>query len=118
MPSKRLRRRNRPRSSVWPSLRVLLADDHVLFLEGVRALLEVRGLKVVGQAVNGIEAVRLAREHRPNVAVLDGLMPALNGVDAARQIAALVPGVGLILVNGLTEEETVRDALKAGVRGF
>jgi len=97
---------------------VLVADDHVVFLEGIEALLRARGLEVVAEAVNGAEAVRLADQHRPDVVVLDVVMPVLDGVDAAREIAAAAPGIGLILLSGLTEEQVVRDALRVGVRGF
>src|SRR6266581_3789155 len=99
-------------------VRVLVADDHLVFLEGIQALLTARGLEVVAQAVNGADAVRLAHERRPDVAVLDVVMPVLGGVDAAREIAAAAPGMGLILLSGLTEERMVRDALRVGVRGF
>jgi DNA-binding NarL/FixJ family response regulator len=110
------RRAGPPRAA--RSLRVLVADDHLVFLEGMHAVLEARGLRVVGQAANGADAVRLAREHRPDVAVLDVAMPVLSGVDAAREIGKAVPGVGLILLSALTEARVVRDALRAGVRGF
>jgi len=97
---------------------VLVADDHLVFLEGIQALLKARGLNVVAQAADGATAVRLADERRPDVVVLDVAMPVLNGVDAAREIATAAPGIGLILLSGLTEERIVRDALRAGVRGF
>jgi DNA-binding NarL/FixJ family response regulator len=114
---KRTWRRSRP-PRARRSLRVLVADDHLVFLEGMHAVLEARGLQVVGKAANGADAVRLAREHRPDVAVLDVAMPVLSGVDAAREIGKAVPGVGLILLSALTEARAVRDALRAGVRGF
>ncbi len=111
-------RRSRLTRPAGRRVRVLVADDHLVFLEGIQALLTARGLEVVAQAVNGADAVRLAHERRPDVAVLDVVMPVLGGVDAAREIAAAAPGMGLILLSGLTEERMVRDALRAGVRGF
>ena len=100
------------------SPRVLLADHHLVFLEGLHALLELRGLEVVGRASNGADAVRLAREHRPDVAVLELMLPVMNGLEAAREIVSAVPGMGVVLLSDLTGEQVVRHALKAGVRGF
>src|SRR6266702_2633814 len=108
---KPVRRRRRRPPSAWRSLRVLVADDHLVFLEGIQALLKARGLNVVAQAADGATAVRLADERRPDVVVLDV-------VDAAREIDTAAPGIGLILLSGLTEERIVRDELRAGVRGF
>src|SRR5437867_3710800 len=119
MPTKKQRwKLSRPRPTAGHRIRVLVADDHLVFLESVRVLLQVRGLEVVGQATDGAVAVRLADELRPDVVLLDVAMPVLNGVDAAREIAAAAPGTGLILLSGLAEERIVRDALRAGVRGF
>jgi DNA-binding NarL/FixJ family response regulator len=100
------------------SPRVLLADHHLVFLEGLQALLEIRGLEVVGRATNGVDAVRLARERRPDVAVLEIMLPVLNGVESAKQIVAAVSGIGVVLLSDLTGEQVIRHALKAGVRGF
>jgi DNA-binding NarL/FixJ family response regulator len=109
-----------PRQQVEPcgSPRVLLADHHLVFLEGLHALLETRGLEVVGRATNGADAVRLARERRPDVAVLEITLPVLHGLEAAKEIVGAVPGIGVVLLSDLTGEQVVRHALKAGVRGF
>ena len=71
--------------------RILLADDHVIVRQGFRALLEREGLEVVAEAANGHEAVRLAGELLPDVAVLDFAMPLLNGLDAAKEIRRCSP---------------------------
>ncbi|HYT04277.1 MAG TPA: response regulator transcription factor [Gemmatimonadales bacterium] len=98
--------------------RVLLADDHAVVRQGLRALLERHGFSVVAEAGDGRTAVNLAREHHPDVAVLDVVMPVLNGVDAAHEIARTCDGVGIVLLTMYSEDHYVRDAIRDGVRGF
>src|SRR2546427_10040324 len=100
------------------SLRVVLADDHVVLRQGVRALLERHGFEVVAEASDGRTAVELTRRHEPNVAVLDIMMPLLNGIDAARQIVEACPGTQVVMLTALEQERLVTDAVQAGVRGF
>src|SRR5256884_4213022 len=100
------------------SLRVVLADDHVVLRQGVRALLERHGLEVVAEASDGRAAVELARQHEPDVAVLDIMMPLLNGIDAARQIVEARPGIQVVMLTALEQERLVTEAVRAGVRGF
>lgn len=100
------------------SLRVVLADDHVVLRQGVRALLERHGLEVVAEASDGRAAVEAAREHEPDVAVLDIMMPLLNGIDAARQIVEARPGIQIVMLTALEQERLVTEAVRAGVRGF
>src|SRR3989454_11139317 len=100
------------------SLRVVLADDHVVLRQGVRALLERQGLEVVDEASDGRAAVEVAREHEPDVAVLDIMMPLLNGIDAARQIVEARPGIQIVMLTALEQERLVTEAVRAGVRGF
>ncbi len=99
-------------------LRVLLGDDHQIVRQGFRAILESEGFNVVAEAVNGHEAVRLARQERPDVAVLDLVMPFLNGVDAGREILGSCPGTRVILLTMHTEEHIIVGALRAGIRGY
>lgn len=99
-------------------LRVLLADDHVMFMQGLRGLLEREGIVVAGEARDGREAVRLAGKHTPDVAVLDLTMPLLNGLDAAREIRKVSPDTRMIILTRHTEEQYVVEALRAGVSGF
>src|SRR2546428_7579343 len=99
------------------SLRVVLADDHVVLRQGVRALLERHGFEVVAEASDGRTAVELARQHEPHVAVLDIMMPLLNGIDAARQIVEACPGTQVVMLTALEQERLVTDAVQAGVRG-
>jgi DNA-binding NarL/FixJ family response regulator len=98
-------------------IRVVLADDHAVVREGVRLLLELEGFEVVGQAADGLEAVRLVRQLAPEIAVLDRAMPLLNGVDAARELRQACPGTRLILLTMDTDENHILEALRAGFRG-
>jgi DNA-binding NarL/FixJ family response regulator len=100
------------------SARILLADDHLMFRQGVKALLEAEGFQVVGQVPNGREAVRLARDLRPDVAVLDVTMPALNGLDAAREILRSSPATRCILLTMHAEDRYALEALRAGVKAY
>src|SRR5256886_6956671 len=100
------------------SLRVVLADGHVVLRQGVRALLERHGLEVVAEASDGRAAVEVARELEPDVAVLDIMMPLLNGIDAARQIVEACPETQVVMLTALEQERLVTDAVRAGVRGF
>jgi DNA-binding NarL/FixJ family response regulator len=100
------------------SLRVLLADDHQIVRQGLRVLLEHAGFDVVADAVDGSEAVRLAHEFRPDVAILDLIMPQLNGLDAGREIRRRDPGVQVVLLTMRAEEHQVAEALRVGIRGY
>lgn len=97
--------------------RVLLADDHAVVRSGVKLLLELEGFEVVGQAADGLEAVRLARDLKPEIAVLDRSMPLLNGVEAAKEIKLASPDTRLILLTMDTNENHLLEALRAGFNG-
>ena len=98
--------------------RVLLADDHPMFRQGLKALLEREGFEVVAEAADGHEAVRQARQLTPAVAVLDIGMPLLNGIDAARQILKQTPSTQVVVLTMYEEEAYVLEALRAGIRGY
>jgi DNA-binding NarL/FixJ family response regulator len=99
-------------------MRIVLADDHRMFREGVRALLEREGLQVVGEASTGQQAVQLVESHRPDLAVLDVGMPLLNGLNAAREIRRVSPATQTVLLTMHDEEAFVLEALRAGVKGY
>ncbi|PYN23815.1 MAG: hypothetical protein DMD99_13125 [Candidatus Rokuibacteriota bacterium] len=97
---------------------ILLADDHAIVRQGLRLLLQREGFEVVGEAVNGQEAVRLATETCPDVAVLDYGMPILNGVGAAREILQACPLAKVILLTMHADDRYVLEAIRLGVKGY
>jgi DNA-binding NarL/FixJ family response regulator len=100
------------------AIRVVLADDHELVRQGLKALLEREGFQVVGEASNGQEAVRLVPDVSPDVAILDISMPILNGLDAARELKKAFQRTRTILLTRHDEDQYVTEALRAGVRGY
>ncbi len=100
------------------ALQVLLADDHALFRQTAKALLERRGFVVAGEAADGCEAVRLARQLQPDVALVDLTMPVLGGLDAARQILEKSAETRVIVLTVHRTERYVLSALRAGAHGY
>jgi DNA-binding NarL/FixJ family response regulator len=100
------------------AIRAVLADNHTLLRQGLRALLEREGLEVAGEAADGREAARLVPEVHPDVAILDIGMPLLNGIDAAREIQKSTRATKTILLTRHDEDQYVTEALRAGVRGY
>jgi two-component system, NarL family, response regulator NreC len=97
-------------------VRILLADDHPVFRQGLRALLEREKFEVVGEASDGLEAIAAAERLQPQVVVIDLAMPALNGIDAVREIVKRVPRAKAVLLTMHTEEHHVLEALRAGAK--
>lgn len=97
-------------------VKVLLADDHPVFRQGLRALLEREKFDVVGEASDGLEAIAAAERLQPQVVVIDLAMPALNGIDAVREIVKRAPRAKAVLLTMHTEEYHVLEALRAGAK--
>ena len=116
---RRLRRDRDPAGA--PMIRVLIADDQDLVRIGLRALLSSEdGLTVVGEAADGLAAVALAREHRPDVVLMDVRMPGIDGIEATRRIAADadLSGTRVIVLTTFEIDAYVFDALRQGASGF
>ena len=99
-------------------LRILIADDHAIFRQGVKALLEREGFIVMGEVADGHAVIQLVAQQNPDVVVLDLAMPVLNGLDAAREITRVSPRTRIILLTMHTEEPYVLEALQAGTVGY
>ncbi len=98
---------------------VLLADDHGLVRRGFRRILEDdEGMKVVGEAANGVEAIRMAHELKPKVVVMDLSMPELDGVQATKEIVKHLPGTEVLILSMHADDNYVRNALDAGAKGY
>jgi DNA-binding NarL/FixJ family response regulator len=99
-------------------IRVVVAEDHVMVRQGLRALLERASIEVVGEAGDGREAVRLVEKLRPEVAVLDIALPLLNGIDAARAILKSEAGTKVVALTMHSERHYLVEAVRAGVTGY
>jgi len=101
------------------AIRILLADDHRVLRAGLRLLLERQpGFEVVAEAADGRQTVELVQQHNPTIVLLDIAMPNLNGIEAAGQIHARHPGVGIIILSMHADESYLLRALKAGAKGY
>ena len=100
-------------------IRVMLVDDHPIMRRGLRDVLEEsEGFEVVAQAADGEEAVRTAGESRPDVIVMDVMMPKKDGVEACRDILDLLPNTKVLMLTASTEDDAVIEAIAAGASGF
>jgi NarL family two-component system response regulator LiaR len=100
-------------------IRVLIADDHAILRKGIRVLLGTEpDMEVVGEAADGLETVALARELRPDVILMDLMMPKMDGIEATRQITAELPGVRVLVLTSFAADDKVFPAIKAGALGY
>ena len=99
-------------------MRILIADDHALFRDGLRSLLAANGHEVVGEAKNGGDAVALAQELQPDLVLMDVQMPEVDGLEATRLLTTAMPDVKVVILTASEEETTLFDAIKAGAQGY
>lgn len=100
-------------------IRILVADDHSLIRQGIRRLFGGNpSLSIVAEASNGIDAVSLAKKHRPDIAIIDLSMKDLNGIDAIKQIARRCPMTSIIVLTMFSDERYVNRAVRAGAKAY
>lgn len=100
------------------SMRVLLADDHPLFRDGMASLLTAWGMEVVGQAGDGLEAFTKAQELQPDLILMDVRMPRCNGLEATRRIKAEMPQVRVVMLTVSDDDQDLFEAIKNGAEGY
>ena len=96
----------------------MIADDHALFRDGLRSLLEAHGVNVVAEARNGREAVELARIHHPDVVLMDLTMPELGGLAATCLLTAELPEIAVVVLTAAEDDADLFEAVKSGAQGF
>ncbi|MBN2048544.1 MAG: response regulator transcription factor [Anaerolineaceae bacterium] len=99
-------------------MRILLADDHALFLDGLRNLLTLHGVQVVGTARNGLEALEKTLQLRPDIVLMDMRMPGCDGITATRLIKSEWPECKIIILTTSTEEPDLLEAIRSGANGY
>lgn len=99
-------------------MQILIADDHALFRDGVRSLLEAHGDDVVAEARTGREAVELAGAHRPDIVLMDLAMPEMDGLAATRLISANLPKIRVVVLTASEQDADLFEAIKSGAQGF
>jgi DNA-binding NarL/FixJ family response regulator len=99
-------------------MRILIADDHALFRDGLRSLLMAQGHEVVGEAKNGREAVAMTREIAPEMVLMDLSMPEMDGLAATKLITAEMPDVKIVMLTASESDATLFEAVKSGAQGY
>jgi DNA-binding NarL/FixJ family response regulator len=99
-------------------VRVVIADDHLLFRDGLKSLLEARGVDVVAEAQNGKQAVEMARHFKPDIVLMDLTMPEMGGLDATRVLTADESDTRVVVVTASEDDADLFEAIKSGAQGF
>lgn len=100
-------------------IKVLIVDDHGMVRQGLRTYLELLDdIELIGEAENGVEAVALAREHRPDIVLMDLMMPEMDGIEATHQITEISHAIKVIALTSFTDDDKVFPAIKAGASGY
>jgi len=99
-------------------MRIVLADDHPLFRDGVASLLAAWGHEIVGQAADGAEAIAAVERYRPDLVLMDVRMPLVSGLDATRVLGSRYPEMAIVMLTVSEDESDLFEAIKAGARGY
>ena len=99
-------------------MRILIADDHALFRDGLRSLLTAQGHEVVGEAKNGKQAVAMAKEIAPDLVLMDLSMPEMDGIAATKLLTAEMPNVKVVILTASESDTTLFEAIKSGAQGY
>jgi DNA-binding NarL/FixJ family response regulator len=99
-------------------MRLVLVDDHALFRDGLRNLLEAHGQEVVAEAANGRDAIAMVRRHQPDVVLMDIQMPVMSGIDATRLLSVEFPDIRVVMLTASSDDADIFEALKSGASGY
>jgi len=99
-------------------VRIVIADDHALFRDGLRSLLSTQGHEIVGEAKNGREAIELARRLKPDLVLMDVQMPEVDGIAATRALTAELPEIKVIILTATEDDAKLFEAIKSGAQGY
>ena len=99
-------------------MRILIADDHTLFRDSLRSLLEAHDVEVVGEAENGEQAIQLAWQLKPDVVLMDLSMPVVDGMEATKRLAAELPEVKVVILTASDDDANLFEAIKSGAKGY
>ena len=114
-----MKRKEITQASPSKQIKVLLAEDNATFRKSLKTLIELEGdIEVVGQAKNGLEAVRMAKKLHPNVVVTDIAMPLLNGLQASRQIVEESPTTRVLILSAHSDPEYIKQSVLCGASGY